>query len=263
MPIRWLALAALTLWVTGCWHRPAAVLAPIATPQLAFDPTLLGKDATGLAAAAERLCAHLTRPDQKELGFVLARRAYEASPHHVGAALALAHCAAVKAEVEKDPAMLEAVAQVGLEAARSVGAPDRDARAAYWMALNLGMVIYQRGYAAMPLLPVEVAALKTAQGAPDLDLGGPLRALGMLYLKAPPWPAGPGDLDAALELLKTAVDNYPSHPLNHLFYAQALRENGDGEAATAELKRASDLARIELWGDYAARWQEDIQAAAK
>ena len=250
--------------LTGClWRRPAAVVAPVLPSNLPFDPALLGKDATGLAAAAERLCGQLTHADQKVLGFTLAQRAYELSPHHTGAALALARCAAARVEWEKDANQLEAIAELGIEAARSAGAPDRDPRAAYWMAVNLGHTILQRGYAAMPLVPVEVAALKTAQMSGEIELGGPLRALGMLYLKAPPWPAGPGDMDAALEILKQAVESYPSHPLNHLFYAQALRESGDGEQATRELKRAAELARPELWGDNAAKWQADVQAAAK
>ncbi|HEY3450787.1 MAG TPA: tetratricopeptide repeat protein [Myxococcales bacterium] len=233
------------------------------TPNLTFNVAVLGKDATGLALAAERLCSTLTTRDQKLLGFSLAQRALAMSSHHTGAAIAVSHCAAVLTEWETDPGRLEAIAQVGLEAGKAAGAPDKDPRASYWMAINLGLSIQQRGMAALPLLPVEMAALKTSQAAKEIELGGPLRALGMLYLKAPSWPAGPGDLDAALELLKEAVETYPSHPLNHLFYAMALRESGDGEAASKELQRAHELARPELWGDYAALWQGQVQAAAK
>ncbi|MGC4118278.1 MAG: tetratricopeptide repeat protein [Myxococcales bacterium] len=259
-----LLVALLPFQLTGCFFfsRPP-VLAPLPAPTVTFDVGVLGKDATGLAAASERLCSTLTTHDQKLLGFSLAQRALAMSPHHTGAAIAVAHCAAVLTEWETDAARLETIAQVGLEAGKAAGAPDRDPRASYWMAVNLGLAIQQRGMAALPLLPVEMAALKTSQAAKEIELGGPLRALGMLYLKAPSWPAGPGDLDAAMELLKEAVDTYPSHPLNHLFYAQALRESGDGGGASKELARAQELARPELWGEYAALWRAQIQAAAK
>jgi hypothetical protein len=263
---RRLSLLLLAPWLAGgcfLFRSPAPVITPIPPPAFSFDPNLLGKDAGGLAAAAERLCSPLTTRQQKALGFALAQKGHEASPHHVGAALALARCAALRAEWESEPNLLEQIAEVGIEAAKSAGAPDHDPRAAYWMSVSLGLSIRLRGYAALPLLPTEMAALKTAQKAPELEMGGPLRALGMLYLKAPGWPAGPGDLDEAVELLKTAAEAYPSHPLNHLYYADALREKGDGATATVELQRAADLARPELWGEYAAKWQADIQALAK
>ncbi len=262
-PLHRLALLTLALSLTGCWFRTVSVVAPRPLENLPFDASVFGRDATGMAAAAERLCGPFSSPEQRKLGFGLGQRAHALSPHHPGAAIALARCAAARAEWEQDPKALDEIAEAGMQAARTAGAPDKDPRACYFMAVNLGLAIQQRGYSALPLLPVEVAALKTAQATPELELGGPLRALGMLYLKAPPWPAGPGDVDAALDLLKQAVDTFPSHPLNHLFYAMALRESGEGEAASAALKRASELARPELWGDYAAKWQADIQAAAK
>ena len=253
-------------WLAGgcfLFRSPAPVMAPIPPPAFNFDPNLLGKDAGGLAAAADRLCSPLTTRQQKVLGFALAQKGHDASPHHVGAALALARCAALRAEWESDPMLLEQITEIGIESAKSAGAPDHDPRAAYWMSVSLGLSIRLHGLSALPLLPVEMAALKTAQKAPELEMGGPLRALGMLYLKAPSWPAGPGDLEEAIELLKTAAEAYPSHPLNHFFYADALRESGDGKTASAELQRAADLARPELWGEYAAKWQADIQAMAK
>ena len=60
----------------------------------------------------------------------------------------------------------------------------------------------------------------------------------MLYLKAPPWPTGIGDGDKALQLLRQAAERYPRHPLNHLFYAEAIWESEQDEA--------EDLARNEL-----------------
>ena len=59
---------------------------------------------------------------------------------------------------------------------------------------------------------------------PDVSSAGPYRVLGMVYLKAPPWPRGIGDGDKALELLQEAVRRSPEYPLNRIFYARALWE---------------------------------------
>ena len=73
---------------------------------------------------------------------------------------------------------------------------------------------------------------------PGMDHGGPLRLLGALYLRAPPWPRGPGDSEKALELLERAVEEYPDHPLNHFFYAEALLDDEEHADALEEIEVA-------------------------
>ncbi len=73
---------------------------------------------------------------------------------------------------------------------------------------------------------------------PGVDGGGPLRLLGTLYLRAPPWPRGPGDGEKALELLEEAVEEYPEHPLNHFFFAEALLDDEEYEDAMKEIAEA-------------------------
>jgi hypothetical protein len=91
---------------------------------------------------------------------------------------------------------------------------------------------------------------------PELDQGGPLRVLGMLHLRAPQWPAGPGDLDRALELLGAAASNYPAHPDNHLFLAEALLEDDDPEGAASALA-AAQAAVPPTWPIWRQRrWQD-------
>jgi len=247
--------------LAACAHAPVPVVppSPAAAP---FDPSVLGQDASGLAAAAERLCATLAPAHGRALGFSLAQRARALAPEDRAASMTLARCAAIHLEWGVEAGQVESVAEAGIAAAKAAGAP-ADARAAYWLSVGLGLLLRQRGIAAVGRLPEEMEALKSAQSVPELELGGPLRALGMLYLLAPPWPAGPGDHEAALALLSEAAAKFPSHPQNHLFLAQALRATGDAQRASAELQRAVELARPELWGDYAARWQADARAAAQ
>lgn len=132
-----------------------------------------------------------------------------------------------------------------------------NAQAAYVHAVLAGQKMRLTGMTeALRLLGEEITLLKAAQAVPDEEQGGPLRLLGFIYLKAPAWPAGPGDLDKSLELLSAAVSRYPSHPLNHLFLAAALNEDGDSEAAAAEISRGLQLADEHLWGRQAAQWRD-------
>jgi hypothetical protein len=102
--------------------------------------------------------------------------------------------------------------------------------------------------------------------SPDIDAGGPLRLLGTLYLKAPAWPNGIGDQDKAVELLAEAVKKHPGHPLNHLFYAQALFAAGDDEASPevkAELALGQKLLAEGNWGYRKTPWQKEFDAFAQ
>ena len=137
------------------------------------------------------------------------------------------------AERNPDPVQREKLAAEGLrfaEAALALGA-DGDGAVHYYLATNLGLAVRDHvTLAAENLSRLESELQRAVALSPDIDSGGPLRVLGVLYLRAPPWPAGIGDGDKALELLKRAVDRHPEHPLNHLFYAQALWEV-DGDAS--------------------------------
>jgi len=113
----------------------------------------------------------------------------------------------------------------------------------YYLALSIGLEVRHASIAEASL---KIRALmSTLERVIELDEGydegGALRVLGALYAKAPPWPTGPGDLDKALELLERAVEDHPGHPLNHLFYAEALIEDDELEEAESELNEARRL----------------------
>ena len=129
----------------------------------------------------------------------------------------------------------------------------------YFYALNLGLILKEKGLLELSKLPVIHKSLLCAVKKPELDNAGPLRVLGFLYLKAPSWPQGIGDLDKALKYLKQAVETGSDFPENYIFYAEALIENENKDKALEMLKKAESLLDDEKWGSYySLRWKKHI-----
>jgi tetratricopeptide (TPR) repeat protein len=241
------------LGLMGCASAPR----PASTTQ----PKLTPAQVQALQVSADTRCQHLTPRAERDAGHADSVRAQQAAPKDRTIGLILARCSLMRADLEKDPNRLLVIAEQGAEAARSVSRGPDDAEAAYLSALNLGLYVRAKGLTAVGRLSEMVALLKTAGAQPQLDQGGPLRALGLLYVKAPGWPIGPGDLDAGLDLLKQAAEKFPEHPLNHLFYAYALIAAGEKASARGELDRARALCAAERFGDWATRWKTEADEA--
>jgi len=141
---------------------------------------------------------------------------------------------------------------------------DGDGAVHYYLATNLGLAIREQITLAIENLSRLEDEMKRAMDlSPDIDDGGPLRILGALYLKAPAWPNGIGDPDKALELLEKAVKKHPGHPLNHLFYAQALCAEGDEATlsqARAEYALGEKLLAEGSWGFNKEPWKKEFDA---
>lgn len=166
------------------------------------------------------------------------------------------------AERQPPGADREALAAEGVKfAERSLAAGgNEDAAVHYYLAANLGLAIKEHPVqAAENLHRLEDELSLAVKLSRAVDQGGPLRLLGMLYLKAPPWPTGVGDGDKALALLKESVDQYGSHPLNHLFYAEALFEVDEkASEAQAEIKKGQALLADGPWGNNRVIWQKEF-----
>jgi len=168
------------------------------------------------------------------------------------------------AEREPDQDKREKFAVEGIEFAETALAQGgkNDGAVHYYLAANLGLAIRDHITLALGNLDRLEDEMKQAVAlSPDIDDGGPLRLLGALYLKAPAWPNGIGDLDKALDLLKTAVTKHPNHPLNHLFYAQALwAEDGDSNVSQvkAEFNLGEKLLAEGNWGYNKLPWKKEF-----
>ena len=129
----------------------------------------------------------------------------------------------------------------------------------YYLALNLGLKMRDSTVPmAMIQIPSLVKALeKVIEVNEAYDDGGALRVLGMLYLRAPPWPVSVGDEEKALELLTRAAKKYPEHPMNHLFLAEALAVNEMYEEAEASLAKVRETAAKQKFQWRARRWLKE------
>ncbi|MBM4202494.1 MAG: hypothetical protein FJ189_14585 [Gammaproteobacteria bacterium] len=227
---------------------------------LADLPTCPPQNAAGLAAHQDPLGPHsTTRTLECTLAFLRGTRDPALLRSPLGSRMAL-HLA----ERNSDPEQRRSLAAEGVrfaEKALALGA-DRDGAVHYYLAANLGLAVRDDAARAAENLPRLEAEIKRAvEIDAGLDDGGPLRLLGMLYLKAPPWPIGIGDGDKALQLLRQAAERYPEHPLNHLFYAQALWESEEDDAedrTRAELAIGKQRLAEGDWGYSTAAWQQEF-----
>jgi hypothetical protein len=137
----------------------------------------------------------------------------------------------------------------------------------YYLAVNLGITVGKHPVSAVKSLDRTVASLEKAVAlSPDIHNAGPYGVLGMVYLKAPPWPRGIGDGDKAMELLEEAVRRSTAYPMNHVFYARALWEV-EGEDAereiTANLEEALRLMNEERRRTVREGWMDDVTDVAR
>ncbi|MCP4133538.1 MAG: hypothetical protein GY754_21395 [bacterium] len=212
-----------------------------------------------VAAHIEMVCTIQAPYDDKVRAFQLALDLYKLDNGNSAYAILFAKTAFLLADIEPGENKMLYAAEQGKNAVAALNATNKNPLASYYFALNLGLIVRAKGLFALDQVPHIEKALKTAGRKPDLDQGGPLRVLGMLYLKAPAWPNGIGDLDRSLELLKKASANFSSHPLNHIFYARALIEEDRTDEARAELTKAGKLVSVKQWGSvYAERWKKEI-----
>ena len=97
----------------------------------------------------------------------------------------------------------------------------------------------ERRTTALDALPRIVDLLEgVVERAPNLDHAGANRVLALVYLRAPGWPAGPGDPEKALDQARLAIERAPDYPPNQLCFAEALAAGGENVAA-AEVYRGA------------------------
>jgi len=142
-----------------------------------------------------------------------------------------------------------------------------EAACLYFETLNTGIYIrnhipnYQRGLKTMVR---NCEALIKVQ--PDFEQAGCYRVLGNIYAQSPSFSLNPQnitqDLDKSLSYFREAVKLAPNYPLNRFFLAKALEQNGENEAAKAELQAFDRLPPEGLDRDYP-DWKKERDALAQ
>jgi tetratricopeptide (TPR) repeat protein len=114
----------------------------------------------------------------------------------------------------------------------------------YRLALALGQQARERRSTAKDALSRMVALLEQVVAAdPRYDKAGGHRVLALVLLRAPGWPAGPGDPEAALQHARRADELFPDDADNLLALAEALAKTGAHEQALIAYQRAERIAR--------------------
>ena len=95
---------------------------------------------------------------------------------------------------------------------------------------------------------IEGPAEMLMENHPNYNGGEGRRILGALYAKAPPWPAGVGDLEEGLELLETNASLFPNFPMNRFLYGEALLRDSRAKEAKREFTAVLEANRDGEWG---------------
>lgn len=108
----------------------------------------------------------------------------------------------------------------------------------YWYALNVGWLAeVDRAYGLDAVSEMQTALKRAIELDERYDLAGPLRVLGILYLRAPQPPASIGSPRKGLRLLQRAVELFPDYPENYLYLAEALHGSGRADEAKKALRK--------------------------
>ena len=143
------------------------------------------------------------------------------------------------------------------------------AACAYAQAQVQGLTARASPLAAPALLKDMLASLAKAEAQdPALDHAGPARLSAIVLLRAPPWPLGPGDVDAAVTAAQRAVNREPAYPPNLIALGQAQAKAVGTASARATFASAQQAVRAwsgassqqpaEVAADRA-RWQQQVE----
>jgi hypothetical protein len=139
----------------------------------------------------------------------------------------------------------------------------------YAQAQVQGLTARARPLEASSQLKAMLASLTKAEAQnPSLDHAGPARLAAVVLLRAPPWPLGPGDVDAAVTAAQRAVQREPGYPPNLITLGQAQAKALGTAPARATFAKAQQA--VQAWTGASsdqpaavaadrAKWQQQVE----
>lgn len=157
----------------------------------------------------------------------------------------------------------EQFAYHGVQYAKAAAALEpRRVEGHYYLGINTGLSATTKTISAYPMVPrVRDEAKAAARADENFDHAGPLRLLGGVYAKAPPWPASIGDNEEGQKYLSRAVQVAPDYPENHLLYGDALAGDDKVNEAAHEYKQVLDAPERPEYKHRMERWKRDAASA--
>jgi len=239
-------------------HKPPPIEAIGAAPRAS---------AAQLLADADAAWARRGEPEQAAAAEDLYLQAARADPRNPGSFAGAIRAKAFRIGREKDGAERTRLAESAVITGQlcQENAPTAPA-CDYWLAAALGLQARERSATGHDALPRMVDLLRRAiRTDPAIDRAGPHRLLAIVLLRAPGWPMGPGDAEAALPEAQAAARAAPEFPPNQLALGEALKKNGRAAEARTAYSQALRLAtEAAARGDPDAKgWVDDASAALR
>jgi tetratricopeptide (TPR) repeat protein len=237
------------------------------SPRIEAVAAAPGAEPDRLLAEADAAWKHRTEPGQAAAAEDLYLQAARADPKSIDAYAGAIRAKSFRIGREQDAAQRKRLAESAVivgqlcEENREGSAP-----CDYWLAAALGLQARERSATGKDALPRMTELLRRAIASdPALDHGGPHRLLAIVLLRAPSWPLGPGDPDAALPEAQAAAQVDPEYAPNQLALGEALRKKGREDESRAAYSRALRLAlEAAARGEPdAGGWLDDARAALR
>jgi hypothetical protein len=250
----------LVLLAAGCPQHAAKPPETAATVNAAELPG----DVAGLIQYADE---QMRKDSQSavENGLVAMDKARAIDPKNYDVLWRGARAAAWLADDQEDKTNKQQLAQRGMEFAKAAVEVDpKRVEGQYYVGITIGLYATTKTLGARELVPQVVEAAKTALAIDEkLEHAGPLRLLGSVYAKAPPFPQSVGDVEEGLKYLARAVQLGRDFPQNHLLYGDALVIDQHYNEAEREYQLVLNAPRVPAWAHRLERWRKEAELGLK
>ena len=134
----------------------------------------------------------------------------------------------------------------------------------YWYAINVGWFAdVDRSYGLKAVGEMESALRRAIQLDERYDYAGPVRVLGILYLRTPALPVSIGSQRRGLRMLQHAVELFPDYPENYIYLAEALHDNERVSEAREALAKVLELKPWPGLQSESATWKAEAEKLLK